>query len=451
MTQPSQCDCAAKERAGKRFIRSLLIIVALAVAIGLLAGGYLDPWLKHHILYKEVVFSGVYDYHPLAVQFSPDSKTVAYLHHETKSLRARYHGPERTLSDAVELRWRPVGNADADRSIKIDSIELGPEEEGFWVLQAHFRFSPDSRRLAAVCGKKLVVVDVATGDHNDFEFGANWPSDVAWLSNDEVVLVTDDTLAWTFSRWRVDEPTSSRQVIHKETYRDVAPPPTNQLRLEFTGRFEFSPDGKSVLFRRFGSGRGEEVLLSLETGAATPLATYIGSHSWKPDGSALMVDGATADDEGDVESFILLVDPRSGNVIDLTEQFAASFDDEASVSLIAPRWLPDGEHLLVRSIQPEQVVDGKITAPSVRKDHLVRVNPWQVVMTREEMLYWSPVSNAVLVGDEDGLMWLAYDGEALGGWAGQADRIWSPNGHLAAWVDDGEVSVFDTTVSPAEP
>ena len=105
-------DTQSDSDANKHRLRPLAMIIILAVVIAVLVGRYADPWLKRHILFKEVVFSGVYDYQPMAVQFSPDGKTIAYLHHETKSLRARYHGPERTLSDVVELRWRPVRDAD---------------------------------------------------------------------------------------------------------------------------------------------------------------------------------------------------------------------------------------------------------------------------------------------------------------------------------------------------
>ena len=93
-------------------------------------------------------------------------------------------------------------------------------------------------------------------------------------------------------------------------------------------------------------------------------------------------------------------------------------------------------------------------APAVRKDHLVRVDPWQVVMSRDDTLYWSPTANTVLAGDEDSLTWIGYDGEDLGGPGGSGDAanwIWSPNGRHAAWIDDGKVIVFDTTVSPTGP
>jgi hypothetical protein len=449
----TQSDSDAKRLRNDRRATWMVWLILLAVAIGLLAGRYADPWLKRNVLLKEVAFSGVHGDEPMAVQFSPDNQTIAYLHHTTRALGGRFHAAEaRTLSDAVDLRWRPTKGDGPERSVVIDTIDLGPDGMVGRSVEARFRFSPDSSRIAVVCARQLIIMDAVTGEKRSFHFESNWPCDVAWVSADDVLLVTDDSLAWTFQLWCVGEPTSSRKIIHKEAYRqaDAGPIAAEQRRPELTGRFEFSPSGKSVLFRRI-LGRQMEVLLDVDTSRVTQLMRYRGSHSWNADGTALLICGSNEDDDGELGSVVLLVDLRNGEVRNLDAEATAAFGEEAMVSVTASRWMPDGEHVLIRSIVPAYQTEDRAVVPAVVKDHLVRVDPWDVVMTRDEMLYWSPVSYAVLIGDEDGLAWLGYDSEDLGNLGDGVDWIWSPDCYTAARVDDGKVVVFDTTVSPRGP
>jgi len=365
----------------------------------------------------------------------------------------------RTLTDAVQLRWRPVSDPAAEQSVEIDSVDFGPDGEPTGRLHARFRFSPDSKRRVAVCAMRLLIVDVVSGEYREINFGDRRFSDAGWLSNDELLIITDSGFAWDFWRLDVDSPSTDAENTHEEPYVsassswDQLPQPAPG---EMTGRFDFSPDGERILFRRVCPDyRQMEAVMHVESTGVTPLLDYVGGYSWKADGSAMLISGSLRSDDGVLEAIVMVIDfgdgdPRSMTGQDLTESFAAAFGEEAIISLTAPRWTPDGEHVLIRSVLPAQLTEDKDTIPAVRKDHLVRIDPWTVVLTRDEMLYWSPNRRTVLAGDEDSLVWLGFDGEDLGG-AGDADeRIWSQDGRYAAWVDEGEVIVFDLTISPAE-
>ena len=454
MTTPPQPDGAANARAGSRSVYHLVAIVIVAVVIGLLAGRYAGPLLERHVLSKEVVWSGVHADDPEAVQFSPDGSTVAYSHHTTTTRHRRFlSAAPRTISDGVELRWRSVGEGAAEQSVAIDSVDLGPDGEFAWRLAVRFRFSPNSQRLAAVCATSLIVVDVASGEHHDIEVGDRPFSDAAWLSDNEIVFITDSGFAWDFWRLRLDALPSSATRVHEEPYvsATVEPEPLPELRLgEMTGRFEFSPDGKAVLFRRVLSKEKRDVLLSLESGRVTELMDYRGSHSWKPDGSAVLVLGSNELADGTLETVMVLVDPRSGNIEDLTGSLGA-FGEFIALRLTAPLWMPNGEHVLVRSVPPggPVVPGGPEPAPT---DHLVRVHPWEVVLSREDMLCPSTVAGTLLAAGESGVTWIDYDGQTVAALPADAPMwVWSPTGRHVAWIEDGEVIVSGTPPLQAGP
>jgi len=383
-----------------------------------------------------------------ACAFSPDGRTFAYLWRETTVRQPTAVGAApAVMHEALSVRWLAVDDPSRTESLVLDEIDLAPDGVLGWHLEGRLRFSPDSTRLLAVCARTLLAIDLS-GAYYQFLPGEELFCDATWLPDGRVVYVKTDGRSITFHRLRFDADPMVLSRFHRERLMAGGPAettPMDSLLPVLVGRFDFAPDGRSVLFRSQARQDRREVLLDLETGDVHPLLASVYSFSWGPDGAEILVAGNAVDDDDEPVDRVLHVDARTGRSQDITAAYREAGCEDFRIRFDAPTWAAS-DRLVVHVSQAIEDEHGREDVQ--HRTDLVALRPWRIVLTRPEAFHQSPRTGWLLAERDGGLIWLSEDGPEAGTpGGGAADWVWSPTGTAAAIVTDDRVEI----VTPEPP
>lgn len=385
------------------------------------------------------------------LEFSPDGKFVGYLWRDAEYFHPGHFGARPpTMTDALEVRWFPVGQQDQEQRVPLDSIDLRPDGRVYFGLDGLVRFSPDSRHLGAICDRRLVLIAVRTGHARRLEFPDEHLQGFTWTSSDQIVYITDDEVRMTFWRYTITDPQEMRTKVYQETRpraRDALHPPDNPKRLPWhLPRYSWSPDGRSVLFERHPLREKPHTFLDLTSGKVVPLMESMSYNTWNPDGSAVLVCGQEKFDLRGPDQ-VFLVDAHTGRVTDLTGDFEKAFGKKLYITFVSPLWTPDGKYVILYNTEhlPPASPDG--LGRSKDTSYLIQLQPFKIILSNERTIRWSPIPGWVLLQGSNGFEWIDYAGKRkvpLNGWPN--NWCWSPDGVHAAEVRGNRVVVFKPTL-----
>lgn len=371
------------------------------------------------------------------MEFSPDAKHLAYVWQDASYVyTAQYEGRPipLTLTEDLEIRVLSVHGTNEETRLALDSIDLRPKGFPHFYLGASLHFSPGSQYLAAICARRLVLLDMNAGTHRVVQYDGEFFGSFAWLSTNEIAFSTSDGKALTFWRYDVSAPTTGRMRIYTEPSpvvgREGLPP---DLRDD-----QWSPNGRFAAFISFRNTRdGEDVLLDVKTQAIHAFSFSLYYQCWKPDSSALLVNDKFADG-----SPFYLIDPTTGESQDLTPAFAKEFGPKMNVTLVSRLWTPDEKYVVLYPNEDEGFF-------ARDRGFVVQPVPFEVILSKNQILRRSPIPDWFLL---QGLMtfeWIDISGQktaTIQGWVN--DWTWSDDGRLAARIDDGHVKIFRPSLPP---
>ena len=195
------------------------------------------------------------------------------------------------MTDALEVRWFPVGASEDEKSIGLDSIDLHPDGQTYYNLDGELCFSPDSQNLAAVCANYIIIIEVETGNSEKLHYQGEWFGSLRWLSEQEVVFSTEYNKKVTFWRLNTNDDKNSRAKIYEEegVHGTTSDLPPRRLLAHRLMNFSFSPNAKSVFFTIVDKNKLALRLLNLETGETKIFQVNPFGVSWKPDGTEVFM------------------------------------------------------------------------------------------------------------------------------------------------------------------
>jgi hypothetical protein len=308
------------------------------------------------------------------VQFAPDGQTVAYVWLDNLAISDLTKAA--VFSDTASVRWCSITTPGKQHSASIDSAFLtagGDPTES----HVHLVFSPDSRHLAAVGPRHLVMIELGSGKHWQMAAEGEEISSLAWLGNEEIVYAAhrrpSKVPGWYSSRtiWRqgIHDPPKARKALLHEDKIMVPGSYSIEWNLE-----RWAPNGQYVVFSS-SPGWSQRKLLSVATGEVSTIGRLGGSTlgvAWRRDGSAVFCRART-----DEDSEAILVDPKTGRVRDFSAQFRRAFPGRDP--LLDPVWTPDGKYVLTALGE---------------NGCLVGLDPWEVIPVGRRLMERHPWSGA---------------------------------------------------------
>ena len=374
---------------------------------------------------------------PNYLQFSPNGKTVAYLwrdatyyHSWTPSVRPR------TMTDALEVRWFPVGASEDKKSIPLDSINLRPDGQTYYNLDGGLCFSPDSQNLAAVCANYIIIINIETGDYNKLHYDGEWFDSLRWLSEQEIVFSTKYDKKTIFWRFNITDIKDSRTKIHEweRSYpiSDELPPGLQVYR--------FSPNAKFVFFTITHNNDLAVKLLNLETGQTRIFPISLCNLAWKPDGTKLLL--YLFD-----EKKFYLVKTETMEITELTEQFLKNIGKPVDIDhiILSSLWTPDGKYVVFSVLEK---VSSQRNPFHKYTGYLVQLDPFKIIFSKKQHQFnRSPIPGWIFIREGDTFNWVDYAGNGrvtMKEWV--PDLVWSPDATHAAKIQDGKVVIFKPTL-----
>jgi len=316
-------------------------------------------------------------------------------------------------------------------------------------------FSPDSQRLAAVCARSVLLIDVSSGRSKQIKYPGEFFGSLHWISDAEIAFSTSDfstsdEKAVQFWRLKAHAPPHARQRVYSETDRWARPHEALPPGLSY---HRWSPSGRYVIFEST-AGREDRArcLLDLGSGDIRTFPFAVDHVCWKPDGSAFLAEDAFGETKR-----ILLVDPASGAATDLTDDFKAALGEDLTITIVSERWTPDGRYIILyrtNATPPRSDSEGWRFSHT---GYVVQPRPFKVILEKDRILRWSPIPGWVLVQGGNEFTWTDYAATQtvqVQGWPN--DWTWSPDGIHAAVIRKGRPVVFEPTlpvgrVSAKEP
>jgi len=366
--------------------------------------------------------------------FSPDSNIVAYTWRDATYIHSWTPGVRpRTITDALQVCWFPIGFPEKEKSIPLDSIDLRPDGKTYYNLYGELCFSPDSKNLAAVCANYIIIIDIKTGDYSKLHYEGEWFDSLRWLSGQEIVFSTKYDKKIIFWRLNITDNKNSRTKIYEQEMNystsDNLPPRLHPLLV-----FSFSPNAKYVLFTIPNNNKLAVKLLNLETGHTRIFPISVCRLAWKPDATELLLH------QFDEQKFYM-IEMKTMEITDLTSEFLGVIDKNLDMHLAAPLWTPDGKHIVIYSTAEIPKRFGGFRFKHT--GYLIQLRPFKVILSTKGIIRRSPISGwAFLQGDND-FEWIDHTGTKaikLDGWPN--NWVWSPNGQLASRIKEGKVVVF---------
>jgi TolB protein len=242
-------------------------------------------------------------------------------------------------------------------------------------------------------------------------------------------------------------------------------------------RPSLSPDGKTVLFTRYGNGPDQAYLVGVNGSNLRKFPECPGQQcdpagdAWSPDGRMLAVDSAfgftNADgDFGVKDVSIWIVNLDGTGLREVTNNpLGVLFEDHRAV------WSPDGKHLaFVRTDDSTNPVRRAIFTVAIDGTNLVQVTPWKLDANEPD---WSPdgariafssPGESLQPGREQNIFTIHPDGTGLkqltahleaapDGAQGTFDPSWSPDGtkliftHIPSFNGLADLYVIDADAS----
>jgi len=302
--------------------------------------------------------------------FSPDSSVIACLHTTTSTRPIPTHNPVYS-AESVAVRWCSSKSPQQFKETKVDSLRLDGNRE-YLDHRSHLSFSPDSKHLAVVYRRGVLIIELATGRSWRPVESEDPVTSLAWLSGTEIAYVLHGANR-LFCRQAVADTASQRIVVHQ----DEADPDFEPHRLIFgfpdAWPTEYwSHGGRHVVF----NSRRKLKLLDVTTGDTHEFgrphrwSPQVVAVSWKPDDSAVLC--IRGDEDDGYEAVVL--EPATHEITDVSTEFEAAFgEDSLSYAFSRPgetapstRWTPDGQYFVVNCDNP-------------RGGFLVQPRPWKVI------------------------------------------------------------------------
>ena len=246
---------------------------------------------------------------------SPDRISVAFLTVDTSKLQ---QGGQQRPPGTMSVGGLQV--PEARKTLHVLPATGGTERELLEIEEGGvFAWSPDSSRLAAFSGDKLLVLPVTGGQPQVLISEQKFDTDLVWSSDGNSIFYTAYNPGPQADIYRIPSAGGEPKNV------------TSDSKL-YHCSMACSPDGKTLVYTKLDSGAGERLWsLDLETGQQRPLNTPGWNPVWSPDSSRLVFWSWR---RGPVDIFTL--DVRTGRLERLTE------DDEVESEL---QWSPDGKSL----------------------------------------------------------------------------------------------------------
>jgi len=411
------------------------------IAVMLLAGvifcscGLLFP--SHHNFSGPIPHGGLGG----TIDFSPDAKMLAYVWKDASYVNTpKYEGRPCTLTESLEVRVCSVNGTNEELRVSLDSIDLRPDGVLYYSLGCGLQTGPDSKHVAAICARRLVLIDFNARTHQEIEYAGEYFCSFSWLNAYTLVFSTIDKKSLTFWRWQIADPPAKRVKVYAENQEshfenlDNRPPNQNSV-----GSYQWSPNGRFVTFwSRARQSQGEDALLDLETGAVHTFPFSLFYQCWKPDCTAVLVQDKFSNDD---RTLVMLVDPVTGDKLDLTKDFEKEFGSHMKLTFVAPLWTPDGKYVLLYNTSERST--------ALQRGCLIQLNPFKILMEKDQILRWSPVPGWVLLQGDNTFKWLDYAGNRtanISGWPN--DWRWSNDGSYAATISGQKIKIFKPELPP---
>ena len=406
-----------------------LLLAALATMVA--CGRHTYPSTQRGVLRNG--FRGWGGKYSDTIEFSPDSRTVAYLWSEGTygpPLPTDERPRERTLAESITLRWFDVDNGAPERKLQLQAASLGSSGAAGYNLSASLAFSPDSRLIAAVSPGRLAVVDRATGAVRDLggrdcRFGS-----VRWRSPHQIVFATQQDKELVFREVDLDDRDDVGRVLYQEEQR---PPMMPDALVEVP----WSPLGRHAIVG--------DALIDLSTAHKQTYETSLSSASWDPSGKQLLLHDAWAAGAGVRDgSKTLLVQLDQGVVTDLSLQFRDAVGHvPIELDPDGHAWI-DGAHVIAHD-------------PDYKRSFLLRLAPPRVILAVDGMLRPTPLAGWLVLQDTNNHFrerceWIDISGRhggVLPGWP--PEWAWAPDGRHAVEVRGEKVSIVDVPAPAARP
>lgn len=274
--------------------------------------------------------------HDWGLTVSPDATYAAYINSESVGFGIVCAGM--ALGGKSHVRICRMDHARNVKSIKIDEYAGDPPFGYIDGMLPIIKFSPDSRRLAALAGGVLSCIDVNTSRMWPLAPSDERVTTFSWIGPGEIAYVGHSNDR-KFFRHKVDTPPCKRKVIH------VGAGPAKQ---GFCFPYEYwSPHGQFVIYKRLNGGFA---LLTVKTGAVrlfdAPSAVAM-QVAWKTDESAVL---CVSYDKRYSPVATVLIDMGTGESLDLSQQFFEAVTDPWRKEL-EPDWTADGKFFIVNTFR----------------------------------------------------------------------------------------------------
>jgi len=374
--------------------------------------------------------SGLHGAYRDTIAFTPDGSHVAYIwidgsYRYLPSSGSR--GQRLTLHENMELRVRSVKGNSARTAVNLDSVDLGSEGAPYLGLQAQVHPGPDSRFIAALCSRRLSILELGSKTQRTIAYSGEFFGSFSWLSGEEVAFSTTTGDALVFWHAKLAELPGKRTEIFRDKFHghSFEGPPPRLLH------HWWSPQGRYVTF--FAStehGVPDNLMLDVRTGRVQRYPFPLNDQCWKPDDSRVLVNDRLTKPRA-----IYLLDPATGRISDLSADFQREFGADFAVTIVSSQWTADGKHVILYSNEG---------STAIHRGCVVGLEPFRVKYSQDKILRRSPFADWVLVQGGNAFSWLNYMDHStapISGWVN--DWIWSSDGSVAAKIDGGVVQVFE--------
>jgi hypothetical protein len=221
------------------------------------------------------------------IDFSPDEQRIVYLWSDA-SYVSNMDTDFRpyTLTESLDIRVRSTVETN-ELKVPLDSVDYRPYGRLYYLLDGSVQFAPDSKHVAGLCSRCLVLIDLASKTSRSLTFPNEFFGSFSWRNSNTMCFSTYDRKSLTFWRWQIDDASVARSNL----YQTVAFAYTSATeRPPHLQGDKWSPNGRFVCFRSVNrSNSWTDEILDLDTGTVRDIPFSLSEQCWKPDSGALLV------------------------------------------------------------------------------------------------------------------------------------------------------------------